>query len=447
MRVFLGGTVNGSTWRDYVIGKISIDYFNPVVPDWNEAALERELYERRHCHYCLYVITPKLEGFYGLAEVTDDSFKRPDRTIYCFLKEDGGDEFTMEQCRSLEALGRRVEKNGAIWLKSLDEVVAFLNSGKPRETTGNIFPDTPQINAFICYGRKHSRELTENLHRHLEAQGLSAWYDQSELPLEIRFLSEVNIVIEKSSNFIFIVSPHSVRSEYCRRELEYAIKLGKRIIPVMHLQPDDMWDTLPEQVRKLNLIYFKKSDRLAEIMASEIISIIHSQQCYTEKHTRALQKALLWDRQQRDPKFLLYGRERKDAILWLRMKFENTSPPCAITLLQKEYIEESEKLQMTKQIAFWLQKKTAFITNNKYFDSTIGFVSLANPISLLPQLYVLVLATQVAGISVGMWIIFVFLQMSFSLVGIKQKNLGMFISMFTSMLISISIIIIVLLKA
>lgn len=447
MKVFLGGTVNGSTWRDYVIAKLSIDYFNPVVTDWNETALERELYERRHCHYCLYVITPKMEGFYALAEVTDDSFKRPDRTIYCFLKEDGGSEFTPAQRRALEVLGRRVEKNGAIWLKSLDEVIAFLNAGRPKEDTGTIFPALPQLNAFICYGRKHSREVAKNLQAYLETNGMTAWYDSGEVPLEIRFLSEVNVVIEKASNFIFIISPHSVRSEYCRRELEYALKLGKRVIAVMHLHPDEAWETLPEEIKKLNVVYFKKSDRAAAVTGREIADIIIAHHSYVEHHTKLLLRSLLWQNHACDPRFLLYGRERKEAIYWTRIKFENTAPPCRVTSLQKQYIEESEKLQTAKQAAFWLQKRTSFITENKYFDSIIGFVSLANPISLLPQLYVLVLATQVAGISVGMWIIFVFLQLSFSLVGIKQKNMGMFISMFTSMLISLSIIIIVMLKS
>ena len=32
-KVFLGGTCNESTWRDELIKKLKIDYFNPVVDD------------------------------------------------------------------------------------------------------------------------------------------------------------------------------------------------------------------------------------------------------------------------------------------------------------------------------------------------------------------------------------------------------------------------------
>lgn len=38
MKVFLGGTVNGSKWRDVMKEKLIIDYFDPVVDDWNDAA-------------------------------------------------------------------------------------------------------------------------------------------------------------------------------------------------------------------------------------------------------------------------------------------------------------------------------------------------------------------------------------------------------------------------
>lgn len=38
MKVFLGGTVNGSKWRTIVKEQLNIDYFDPVVEDWTDAA-------------------------------------------------------------------------------------------------------------------------------------------------------------------------------------------------------------------------------------------------------------------------------------------------------------------------------------------------------------------------------------------------------------------------
>jgi hypothetical protein len=45
-RVFLGGTCNGTTWRDSMIKDLKVDYFNPVVEDWTPEAQQEERYEK-----------------------------------------------------------------------------------------------------------------------------------------------------------------------------------------------------------------------------------------------------------------------------------------------------------------------------------------------------------------------------------------------------------------
>ena len=126
-KVFLGGTCNNSIWREYIIKNLKIDYFDPVVPEWTDEAYQRELIERKTCDVCLYVVTPLMTGVYSIAEVVDDSNKRPDKTIFCFLLEDKGQVFSAKQLKSLQAVGKMVEGNGGRWLKSLDEVVGYLN--------------------------------------------------------------------------------------------------------------------------------------------------------------------------------------------------------------------------------------------------------------------------------------------------------------------------------
>ena len=74
-KVFLGGTCNDSRWREELIEKLKIDYFNPVVENWDRRAQAIELHERNICDFCLYVITPKMTGVYSIAELIDDSNK------------------------------------------------------------------------------------------------------------------------------------------------------------------------------------------------------------------------------------------------------------------------------------------------------------------------------------------------------------------------------------
>ena len=143
-KVFLGGTCNESTWRDRLIKMLEIDYFNPVVDDWTEECYQEELRQRKICDYCLYVITPRMTGVYSIAEVVDDSNKRPEKTIFCILNYDLSDYkmklvdgkkvrkyvklFDEGQLKSLDKVGVMVEKNGGKYFRSLSEVAEFLNN-------------------------------------------------------------------------------------------------------------------------------------------------------------------------------------------------------------------------------------------------------------------------------------------------------------------------------
>ena len=127
IKVFLGGTCNESSWRDVLISMLNIDYFNPVVDDWTSEQQQIEIYERSICDFCLYVVTPKMTGVYSIAEVVDDSNKKPFKTIFCFLFEDEGKRFDKGQIRSLEQVASLVSSNGAQVLKSLNEIAIFLN--------------------------------------------------------------------------------------------------------------------------------------------------------------------------------------------------------------------------------------------------------------------------------------------------------------------------------
>lgn len=83
-KVFLGGTCAETAWREKLISMLKIKYFNPVVPNWTEECMKREREERVKDDFCLYVITPSMQGVYSIAEVIDDSNKRPKKTIFCF---------------------------------------------------------------------------------------------------------------------------------------------------------------------------------------------------------------------------------------------------------------------------------------------------------------------------------------------------------------------------
>lgn len=131
-KVFLGGTANDSKWRDILIAKLKVPYFNPVVVDWTDEAKEEELYQRENCNWLLYVITPRMIGLYSLAEIIDDSNKNPDRTLVAIINNDIGDDgksikFIPEIYDSLIDISNMAVRNGAMLFTSLDEIAIFLN--------------------------------------------------------------------------------------------------------------------------------------------------------------------------------------------------------------------------------------------------------------------------------------------------------------------------------
>jgi hypothetical protein len=128
-KVFLGGTCNGSRWREEIKPLLKINYYDPVVPGgWNDEAYQRELHERNTSDFVMYVITPKMTGFYSIAEVADDSNKRPEKTLFCYLTDDEDCTFTSVQLKSLTATARMVEINGGKVFRTLIDMAAFLNT-------------------------------------------------------------------------------------------------------------------------------------------------------------------------------------------------------------------------------------------------------------------------------------------------------------------------------
>lgn len=136
MKVFLGGTCNESDWRNRFILMLEIDYFNPVVSDWTPDCMKEELRQRQICDACIYVVTPKMTGVYSIAEVVDDSNKRPNKTVFVRLRTDGNERFDEGQWKSLSAVVQMVEQNGVAVFSDLKSAAIHLNMQVNKQ--GNI---------------------------------------------------------------------------------------------------------------------------------------------------------------------------------------------------------------------------------------------------------------------------------------------------------------------
>lgn len=128
MKVFLGGTCSGYKWRDKLIPLLKCDYYNPIVKNWSESDRLREVNERKTSDFVLYTITNGIKGVYSIAEVVDDSNKRPEKTIFLNLyQEKENDRLTSQMSHSLKAVENLLRNNGVKIFNSIEDVAKYLN--------------------------------------------------------------------------------------------------------------------------------------------------------------------------------------------------------------------------------------------------------------------------------------------------------------------------------
>lgn len=129
MKVFLGGTCNESLWREEIKSLLKVDYFDPVVNDWNRDARDREKIEKEQCQIRLYTITSEMTGVFSIAEAIDDANKRPDYTVVCILDNYGGYNFKDKGLlHSMEAFEDMLLSNNVRVYHSLQETANYINN-------------------------------------------------------------------------------------------------------------------------------------------------------------------------------------------------------------------------------------------------------------------------------------------------------------------------------
>lgn len=210
---------------------------------------------------------------------------------------------------------------------------------------------------FISYGRAESKAFATKLCNQLTEKGYKVWFDQNDIPLGVDFQDQIDEGIETAHNFIFIIAPHAVKSPYCRKEIDLAIKRGKRIIPILQIEPTtkEVWDMMHPAIGKINWVYMRqkweKEKEQTDYEAIDdfdtgfegILSLLEQEKEYVQKHTEILFRAIEWERNHHNSMHLLVANERKQAEEWLFRRFDNTQPPCLPSDLHARFISEAKK--------------------------------------------------------------------------------------------------------
>ena len=140
-----------------------------------------------------------------------------------------------------------------------------------------------------------------------------------------------------------MLSPASVTSEECEKELEIALEAHKRIIPVVfkNVEPDG----LPEALTTPNWIFLRDADDRGRGLDS-LVHALDDDLAWRDLHTRLAGRATEWLTAGRDTSFLLRGTDLRQAEDWNAERARHSEQP---TEAQDEYLRASRKAASRRQ--------------------------------------------------------------------------------------------------
>ena len=191
---------------------------------------------------------------------------------------------------------------------------------------------------FISYSRRN-KEFAKKLNDSLDSNGVDAWVDWEGIPLSSDWMDEITRAIENADAFLFIITPDSLASDICYKELELGLKYNKKLIPILYIEPDKD-STMHDELGATNWVYMREQDDY-EATIPGLIGSIETDLGWVREHTRLLVRAKEWDDKNRGNSFLLQGADLSDAESW--MVDASDQPGREVVPLQGDYIQSSRQ--------------------------------------------------------------------------------------------------------
>jgi hypothetical protein len=208
---------------------------------------------------------------------------------------------------------------------------------------------------FISYSHKDSA-FVGTLDGALRKSNRKTWVDWEGIAKGATWWQEIEEGIEGADTFVFVISPDSVASEVCQKEINHAMKYNKQILPIVYRDADHLLEkenSAHQAISSHNWLFFRETDDF-EKSFQELIKALNLDITHVKDHTRLLVRALEWDNKERNESFLLRGEDLTDAEVWLKAGVNKDPKP---TDLQIIYIENSRKVEDANNQAFLILKK------------------------------------------------------------------------------------------
>jgi tetratricopeptide (TPR) repeat protein len=167
---------------------------------------------------------------------------------------------------------------------------------------------------FISYSRK-DKEFVHRLDESLKSRSREAWVDWEDIRPTEDFMQAIYGAIEGADTFLFVLTPDSVTSIVCGREIAHAAAHNKRMVPIEAREVDAA--AVPEPLAKLNWISFWRDGDDFEKATDTLISALDTDLDWVHAHTRLLTRAIEWENKGKNNSFVLRGEDLRAAEQWL----------------------------------------------------------------------------------------------------------------------------------
>jgi formylglycine-generating enzyme required for sulfatase activity len=215
--------------------------------------------------------------------------------------------------------------------------------------------DTDKTKVFISYSRRDAGDFADELVAGLELAGFAPFLDRHDIAAGEDWEARLGGLIEQADTVVFVVSPEAVKSERCVWEVDKALALSKRLLPVTFKPVPDA--DIPENLRRLQFVRFDTGRGVARPLA-ELAAALRVDLEWIREHTRLGELAVRWQARGRPGSLLL--RDDVDAAKAWMARRKAEAPP--ISDLHRAFINASNEAEdLERERGRRLRRKTLSI--------------------------------------------------------------------------------------
>jgi pSer/pThr/pTyr-binding forkhead associated (FHA) protein len=183
-----------------------------------------------------------------------------------------------------------------------------------------------RLRVFVSYSRRDI-EAADRLAAALEKKGFEVIVDRRDLPYGEQWQRELADFVRISDTVLFLVSTHSVASQWCKWELAQVTEHRKRLFPLAIdlVAVED----LPEEISKVHILPQKGLFDLDKHL-SDLVQALNTDRAWVKEHVRLVEWAREWRARGKPAAMLLRGPALEAAHIWKAHRPKREKPAEAI---------------------------------------------------------------------------------------------------------------------